>query len=521
MSVREVTRRLRSWEAGRPIPRFETLHHALVPDDQTMVVAFVRMAGESRPWAIGWGTISDGPTIRSVPDGRMRDDVAVLCATFAEDLLAHMRVHNWTFDPVDQGAGPEELRQVWLPNGGHISMLHQLSYTYSQTKFGGDNQEILRALGRLAGWMFRDTSRRGNQHVVDASEALREAFVFPAQDARTAHSGYQLALLSTPGGREARFAAATDAERLTVSPTMDPTTDRDQLNDLVDRWQSARRVGQEDQDAADSIAQILEEEVERRWRLTETAHQLLAHSERRINAGVTALVTEAHQEFWGQHQRIELRHNDPSLGPAFVAHPETDYHGSAAASRYLLNASADEAQVGHLIHDDAELFNEAVDEGHAVRTTVVSVRDIGTGRSTVPVWVVSLPPTTRHRLRENGRVTPYGSHGHEATVTSIDPTDDALLVTLEWTGRKTKPLSMGAGLKPVETGWVGQKVAFVASDTASLTKRRSWRVWAAKDGPGAWLTHGRAPEPVEITDDSGASDLIVDDVRQIEEGATT
>ena len=42
---------------------------------------------------------------------------------------------------------PDELRQVWLPNGQHVAMLHQLSYTYSQTKFGGENQDILRALG--------------------------------------------------------------------------------------------------------------------------------------------------------------------------------------------------------------------------------------------------------------------------------------------------------------------------------------------------------------------------------------
>ncbi|MBW3631361.1 MAG: hypothetical protein KY464_19015, partial [Gemmatimonadetes bacterium] len=74
-------------------------------------------------------------------------------------------------------------------------MLHQLSYTYSQTKFGGANQDLLRALGRIGGWMFRDTSRRGAQHVVNASAAVGDAYVIPAQDARTAHLGYQLAWL--------------------------------------------------------------------------------------------------------------------------------------------------------------------------------------------------------------------------------------------------------------------------------------------------------------------------------------
>ncbi len=151
-SVRTVARKLQAWQAGRPLPRYDTIHHAIVPPEQALVVAFVRMAGESRPWGIAWGRAGDRPIVRSVPDGRVRDDVAGLSAAFAEDLLQHMRVHNWTFDPAPQKPDPGELRQVWLPNGQHVAMLHQLSYTYSQTRFGGANQDILRALGRLAGW---------------------------------------------------------------------------------------------------------------------------------------------------------------------------------------------------------------------------------------------------------------------------------------------------------------------------------------------------------------------------------
>jgi len=58
------------------------------------------------------------------------------------------------------------------------------------------------------------------------------------------------------------------------------------------------------------------------------------------------------------------------------------------------------------------------------------------------------------------------------------------------------------------------------SDAAALTKRRSQRVWNAKDGPGAWLTHGKASAPVTIETDDGATDLLVDDISQIEGGAT-
>ena len=519
-TITAVARKLQAWEQGRPLPRYETIHHAVVPADDALVVAFLRMAGESRPWGIAWGTVSSEPTISYVPDGRVRDDVAVLAAAFAEDLLAHMRVHNWTFDPAPEPrhASPDDLRQVWLPNGQHVAMLHQLSYTYSQTKYGGENQEILRALGRLAGWMFRDTSRTGSQHVVSASALLDESYVFPAQDARTAHLGFQVAWLATAGDRDARIEAAAAAEALTVSPTMDPSVERKPLADLVDAWQAGRRDGANVGSQEKEIATILESELRRRWKLTEEAYHLVEADERPVNTGVDGLIEKAHAEFWYQHQRIELRHADPNLGPAFIAHPETDFHGSAAASRYLTYAAADEAHASLLVHADDALFAEAIADGHAFRARVIEVWDEGTGRSKKPHWKLRLDPSLPHRLRESARVTPRGSPGHEATVIELDSGDQDLIVTIEWTGRKTMALRGPFEAVPADSSWEDQDVAFVQSDSSSLTERRSQRVWAAKDGPGAWLTHGRASTPIEITDDDGATDLIIDDVAQIENG---
>lgn len=525
MSAREITKKLRAWEAGRPIPRYDTIHHAIVPESQALIVAFVRMAGESRPWGIAWGTVDNQPTISTVPDGRVRDDVAVLCAEFAEDLLGHLRVHNWTYDPAQQGEQPSELRQIWFPNGQHTEMLHQLSYTYSQTRFGGTNRDILQALGRLAGWMFRETSRRGSQHVINASQSLREAYIFPAQDARTAHLGFQLAWLETVGGRDARLVAAQAAEGFTISATMDPALDRGDaahgqpgLVDLVEKWQESRRNGALDTGAAAAIQAILEPELRRRWELTQRAYRLLADNDRPVNAGCRELVAEAQGEFWYQHQRLELKLNDSSLGPAFVPHPETDYHGSAAASRYLEYEAADEAFIGRLIHDDPELFEEALDSGHAIRGEITAVQDLGVGRSRRPVWTLRLAPDAINRLREGGRMTPYGSPGHETTVLNLEFSEDALEVTVEWIGRKTMPLAAGLGARPIDAVWVGQQMAFVSSDAADLTKRRAQRVWGARQGPGAWLTHGRFPAQVVIQGDDGGTDLLVDDVRQIEGG---
>ena len=526
-TITAVGRKLKAWGQGRPLPRYDTIHHAVVPADDALVVAFVRMAGESRPWGIAWGTAGSEATVRSVPDGRVRDDVALLVAEFAEDLLAHMRVHNWTFDPAPEPrhASPGDLRQVWLPNGQHVAMLHQLSYTYSQTRFGGENEDILRALGRLAGWMFRDTSRAGNQHVVSASALFEQAYVFPAQDARTAHLGFQLAWLATDGDRDARVAAAQEAEALTVSPTMDPTLERRPLSDLVDAWQAGRRDGADVVAYQTEIASILEVELRRRWELGQQAYRLIESDARPVNAGVPGLIEEAQTEFWYQHQRIELRHADPNLGPAFIAHPETDFHGSAAASRYLAYAAADEAYVSQLVHGDDALFAEAIADGRAFEARVeevwvVEVPGSGRGRPVKkPHWKLRLDPSLPHRLRESARVTPRGSPGHEATVIELDADDRDLYVTIEWTGRKTKALDGPLDAAPADALWEDEEVSFVQSDASSLTQRRSRRVWAAKDGPGAWLTHGKASTPIEITaDDAGDIDLVIDDVAQIEDG---
>ena len=323
MSTREIVRKLRSWEAGRPLPRYATIHHEIVPDDRALVVAFVRMAGESRPWGIAWGNPGSEPKVTSVPDGRIRDDVSVMCADFAEDLLAHMQVHNWTYTPLSQSADRGDLNQVWVPNGQHLAMLHQLNYLYSQTKHGGENNDLLKALGRLSGWLFRESTRSGHQHIVDASAAIAEAFAFPAQGVRTAHLGYLLAWLATDGDREARQAAAFAAEAFPISPTMDPQVERDQLEPLVSKRQKARRDGGNDAISDGLISDILSDELHRRWRATSDAYFALREDPRDVNSGVGDLVDIANEEFWYQLQRIELGLSDPSQGPSFTASATT------------------------------------------------------------------------------------------------------------------------------------------------------------------------------------------------------
>jgi len=517
-SARGVARTLAAWQAGRPLPRYETRHHAVAPPEQVLIVAFVRMAGESRPWGIAWGSPAGEPRCASVPDGRVRDDVARMCAELAGDLIGHLSGGPAAFDPRELPPDPADLRQLWLPNGQHIAMLHQLAYTYSQTRFGGADRDLLRALGRLAGWLFRDSCRAGNQHVVDASARLNETYIVPAQRARTAHLGYTLGWCATTGDREQRLAAAMAAERLTVSPTMDPALERNPLAELVNRWNECRRAGTDPSGPAERIARVLTGELQRRWRLTAQAYDVLASDPRPVNAGVAALVVEGQREFWYQYQRMEASSADPLQGPVFIAHPETDFHGSAAASGYLRYAAADEAYSAHLIHDDAALFAEALHDGRAFEADIVAVEDLGAGRAHRPQWLLRLDPSRPHRLRENTRIAPLGSRGHEASVVDIQAGAGDLLVTVEWVGRKTKPLSGPFPAAPLDFGWEGRRLGFVLSDAASLTIRRSRRVWDAASGPGAWLTHGAPSAPVEVRGEDGRSDLLVDDIAQITDG---
>jgi hypothetical protein len=516
MSVREVGRRLRAWEVGRPVARYQTLHQIVVDRDRALIVAFVRMAGESRPWGIVWGHPGGDPRVMSVPDGRLRDDVAALAANFGEDLLAHLRVHNWTYDPLPRDAGPDDLRQVWVPNGQHVAMFHQLAYAYSQTRFGGSDVDTLNALGRLSGWLFRESTRRGCQHLVDASSALREAYAFPAQDARQAHLGFLLAWLNTSGDRAARIASSANAETKPVSPTMDPTMERDFLEKPLERRRSRLREGSLASDEEAEIARILRDELLRRWRLCSDAYDVLASDERKLNVGVDTLVTAAIEEFYWQCQAPELKIADPSQGAAFISHPETDFHGSSAASRYLAFESADERYINALIHDDDELFLEALGDGRALCGQVLTVRDDGQGRTTRPVWTVRLDVDTVQRIREGGRVMPRGSRKHWAVITYLEQGEAAITIELEWNGSKTQALPLGIGAKPADHGWEGQQISLVASDAADLTLRRSQRVWKAKDGPGAWLTHGRPPAPIVADIANDTPEVILDDVTQIE-----
>ena len=53
----ETVRRIRAWHEGSPTPRGSVVNVHVGADDDVLVVAFLRMGGESRPWGVAIGTL--------------------------------------------------------------------------------------------------------------------------------------------------------------------------------------------------------------------------------------------------------------------------------------------------------------------------------------------------------------------------------------------------------------------------------------------------------------------------------
>ncbi len=503
MISREVVRRLRAFHQGRPLPRGATVHVEIVPDEDLLVVAFIRMGGESRPWGIAYGHPSDEPTILWVPEGRNRDLVADMCAQFAPALLEHFRTPGYVTPAPEQWEDLAPLRQLWLPNSSHLDMLHHLAYAFTFTRWGAGARGRLNAFGRLCGWLFREAQRAGEQHVMVATDALRESFTFPAQDVRQGHLGFLLAWLETAGGRDSRLRAALEAERVAVSTSLDPTVERDETEDLVGAWHAAEEAGDEtrQKEVERQLGEILTRELRRRWDLTVKAIGVLRADGRPTNSGVGTLVTEGLKEQWYQHTRQELNIGDDEDGPAFVPSPETDRYPAAAGSRYQVYLASADLRYSALLHGDTEMQAEAIASGNAFRGTIVEVRDEGEGRKTRPVWVIEDPVGGQLRLREGSWVCVAGMPKRTGIIESIEE--------LPAGGRRFEVRITRWTTKPdraADPMHVGRHVVIVPNSAAGMNRRKSQRVWSA-DTPGAWLTHARPQGPRAQLEEDLAEDL--------------
>lgn len=512
MTADEVVRRLRAFERWRALPRGETLRVNRLPSEQSLILAFVKMGGESAPWGIAYGRPGKRPEILTTPEPRTRDDVAEMVVKVAPILLTHLnhpKFSRWGPDP-DVRVPPFH---VWLPNASHLEMLHHLAYAYTFTRFGPASRHTrLNELGHACGWLFREAQRPGQVITMVATEALREAFTFPAETTRQGHLGFLLAWLETKGGRDARMRAAAEAERLSVSTNLDPVVERDELGPYVEMYDEARGTGDTArlERATHRIHKVLSEELERRYSLTEQAIATLQADKRRENRALGTLVQASLEEHRLQYRRVERQIDDKEDGPAFRPSPETDRYPSAAGSRFFVHEASQELRDMLLIHDDRELQAELVGAGEAIAGTIVDVWDEGSGRKRIPVWIVESNGDLPLRLREDSNLCVVGLPERQLRVRGIDRTEDMRYrFELVVTKLVTEPRDNEGSVLPATSPKLKRRrVVLVKPSMHQIARRRSALIWK-RDVPGAWLTH-RVPKvpqadlPEEVSEDLNA-----------------
>jgi len=387
-------------------------------------------------------------------------------------------------------------------------MLHFLAYAYTFARVGERSRaKTLNKLGRIAGWLFREATRPGQQTVIVASEALQSAYTFPAEDVRQAHLGFLLAWVATKGGRDARLRAAEEAERAAVATSLDPPVERDELQPAVDGWNKARQNNDAKGLArhAASIDSKLRPELLRRFELTERAIQVLRGDTRRVNRGIDSLIAASNEEMWYQFLRHELRIDDEQDGPAITLSPETDRFPALAASRYFVHEASEELYLSALVHDDDELQAEAVADGHALRGRITKVEDVDPGRRLVPIWTLVVSDDTPLRVREGSWLCVAGLPKRTAKVRSIERASPGQLeVQIEITGWKKKPKDGPRGvLAADDPQLVGTTLTLVPSSSEGILRRKSQKAWE-RGTPGGWLTHSSPAGPqVALPDDVG------------------
>jgi hypothetical protein len=498
MKISDVLLRIEAFRRGEPLPLGTTFPWPRPSDEDRLIVAFVRMAGESLPWGFAAGRPGEEPLVRSIPEPRDADERARLTREFGAVLLAHL--------PHPEHASPDEhaqieavaqRRQLWMPGPTHVEMLHFLDFRYSRAREGEAGIKDLNSIGRAAGFLFRESTRPGQMRVFDLTRRLREAFAFPAEDLRQAHLGFLLGWLSTPGSREARSAAAHEAEAASVGVTLSPSLERETLQPLVERWNAEQKDPARAKALAEAIHAVLKAELLRRFRLAEQALRALDEDGRRPNGELGALLSLAGEEFVHQYWNTEHKAGaavlDPNAPRHFGNHPESDFLPTTAAARFFSHQHAAELESSELLHGDPALVDAAIEAGNALRGSIVHVVNEGSKRAVIPVWTVRAPAEGVLRLREESSVCVVGLRKRAGTIRSIDTEGGVRTVTVEIKDWKRARPDEGVPAADDAIALEGTAVTLVETGMAGFSKRKSAAVWDG-NGPGAWLTHA-APLP--------------------------
>ena len=497
MRTSGVLQRIDAWRAGAPIERGEALPWPKVDDGERLIVAFLRMAGEARPWGIAAGRPGEEPTVLTAAEPRDAGELAKLALAFGAILLPHVPHPEHAGSPEAPMSGEAAARrQLWMPGPTHVEMLHLLDYRFSRANAREDTDaRALSKIGRACGWLFRESTRPGQVRVLDATATLREAFAIPAEDVRQQHLGFLLAWLTATGPREARVEAARLAEAESVGVTMHPAYEEEHLVPLVAAWNASRDDLARQAELAARIRDALVPELVRRFRLTERALRVLEGGKRQANPKLDTVLALGAEElvwqYWAREQKAAEPVTDPDA-PRFLGdHPETDFLPTQAAARFFAHAHAEEITTATLLHGDRHLVDAAIDAGDAVEGVIARVTNEGTGRASVPVWAVVASADRPLRLREESHVCVVGLQGRTGKIRAISVDGGRRTLDVEIDGwKRARPEDGAPAADAAELQ--GTRVVLANAGVVGISKRKSMAVWDAS-GPGAWLTHAAPP----------------------------
>jgi hypothetical protein len=502
VNAQDTVRKLIAFSAGKPLPRGTTLHIPKRKVTDTLVFAFVRMGGESRPWGVAIGPPNKVPTIHTVAEARDRELVGGMLEEVSPTLLAHMGHPKYA-----RNKGDIPLPHVWLPNASHVEMLHFLAFTYTFAKRGDpERMKVLNALGRAANWLFQESTRPGQLSCIDASRVLRDSFTFPAEELRQAHTGYLLAWLKARGPFEMRLRAATEAEKRAISTSLDPYVEKAGLDDLVEVYNEAKRAGNVTamRRPTTSIREVLESELRHRFDVAARAYAMLAADGRSANPGLNELeevTRERHQEY------LETERSLSRGKKAWVKSPETDRHSLVAASQYIMLEADHHHSINALVHFDSDLQEDLLFAGDGIRGRIVKIEDESQGRRTRAIWIIEEDEARPLRIRRGDGAVQAGYSKRKAVLENIienprGPRHFALAIVAG-----IRVAGGPLGRQPLDPRWKGKMVTFLNLNEPGFAIMKRKRLWE-RNGPGAWLTH-RQPWEIWITS-AGEDDHDVD-----------
>ncbi len=496
--VRQIVRKLRAFQGSRAQPKYSTIltHLPKAP----AFLAFVRMSGETRPWGVAFGTEETGPKVYSAMDGRDREQIQSVLEDLSIDLINYFCVENFTFDPITkESLHAENPPQIWVPNSSHIDMLHFINYMYWKPRTDDAMDTYRTTLSRLCGWLFRESKLKGQQLVVDSAAVLRENYVFPVDDVTISNPAVALEWMKEKASIREQLDTTRDYAEDAAGTTLQPDVEKVLEKLLKDKVKNEFEIGL-----------VITAELERRWSLALDTFKTLQSDSRESNPGAFILLQESLKRFVDGFQYTERKKAENPGEPSFTPHPETDNHGSAAAASYFDLQSADSKYLPALIHNDEELLKDSIFSGHAISGNVVRVYSEQSGVRTKEIyWVFRVEARDDFRIREGERLAPMGNPGHSVKVVSVEFFDETQIdLVLHWKNRKTKELTSGPGLVPVDNAWESEKIYFVPVDSSEFSKQSRMKVWKAREGIGSWLTHGSGTLFADAS--------VIDDVKQIE-----